>query len=165
MRSHGVCSPFRHPISGKAVGAVNLTSWHQDAGRLLIALAQSTACQVTQGLLYDSSAGELQLLREHLRACRHTGGFVFALTHDMVLMNDQARDTLSGDDGTRPSAAPQVIRSEILSSWRRSKLCGVAPAGSELPFRPDITGVGRLLQAARPVLDHLAGRCHADHRG
>ncbi len=43
--------PIRHPISGKAAGAVNLTSWRTDAGRLLIALAQSTARQVTQGLL------------------------------------------------------------------------------------------------------------------
>jgi hypothetical protein len=43
--------PIRHPISGKAAGAVNLTSWRKDAGRLLIALAQSTARQVTQGLL------------------------------------------------------------------------------------------------------------------
>jgi len=42
---------IRHPISGKAAGAVNLTSWRKDAGRLLIALAQSTARQVTQGLL------------------------------------------------------------------------------------------------------------------
>jgi transcriptional regulator of acetoin/glycerol metabolism len=90
--------PIRHPISGKTVGAVNLTSWHRDASRLLIALAQSTARQVTQGLLDDSSAGELQLLREYLRACRHTGGSVFALTHDMVLMNDQARDTLDPGD-------------------------------------------------------------------
>ena len=90
--------PIRHPISGKAVGAINLTSWRRDAGPLLIALAQSTARQVTQGLLDDSSAGELQLLREYLRACRHTGGSVFALTHDMVLMNDQARDTFDPGD-------------------------------------------------------------------
>ncbi|HJY00386.1 MAG TPA: GAF domain-containing protein, partial [Streptosporangiaceae bacterium] len=90
--------PIRHPISGQAVGAVNLTCWRKDAGRLLIALAQSTAAQVTQGLLNDSSAEEFQLLREYLRACRSTGGFVFALTHDMVLMNDQARDTLDPGD-------------------------------------------------------------------
>ena len=43
--------PIRHPISGKAAGAVNLTSRRKDAGRLLIALAQSTARQFTQGLL------------------------------------------------------------------------------------------------------------------
>ena len=68
--------PVRHPISGQVIGAVNLTCWRRDAGRLLIALAQSTAGQVTQGLLNDSSAREVRLLQEYLRACRHTGGIV-----------------------------------------------------------------------------------------
>ena len=90
--------PIRHPISGKVVGAVNLTCWRKNAGQLLTTLAQSTARQVTQALLDDSSAEEFQLLREYLRACRYTGGLVFALTHDMVLMNDQARDTLDPGD-------------------------------------------------------------------
>jgi sigma-54 dependent transcriptional regulator, acetoin dehydrogenase operon transcriptional activator AcoR len=90
--------PIRHPVSGKTVGAVNLTCWRKDAGRLLIALAHSTARQVTQGLLHDSTAAEFQLLQEYLRACRYAGGFVLALTHDMVLMNDQARDTLDPGD-------------------------------------------------------------------
>ena len=102
--------PVRHPISGKAVGAVNLTCWRKDAGRLLIALAQSTARQVTQGLLDDSSAEEFQLLREYLRACRYTGGFVFALTSDMVLMNDRARDTLDpGDQAALLGHAAQAL--------------------------------------------------------
>ena len=102
--------PIRHPISGQAVGAVNLTCWRKDAGRLLIALAQSTADQVTQGLLNDSSAEELQLLREFLRACRYTGGFVCALTSDMVLMNDQARVTLDpGDQAALLGHAAQAL--------------------------------------------------------
>jgi transcriptional regulator of acetoin/glycerol metabolism len=102
--------PIRHPMSGQAVGAVNLTCWRKDAGRLLIALAQSTADQVTQGLLNDSSAEELQLLREFLRACRYTGGFVFALTNDMVLMNDQARVTLDpGDQAALLGHAAQAL--------------------------------------------------------
>jgi len=102
--------PIRHPISGKTVGAVNLTCWRKDAGRLLIALAQSTAGQVTQGLLDESSAKELQLLREYLRACRYTGGFVFALTNDMVLMNDQARVTLDpGDQAALLGQAAQAL--------------------------------------------------------
>jgi transcriptional regulator of acetoin/glycerol metabolism len=102
--------PIRHPISGKAVGAVNLTCWRKDAGRLLIALAQSTARQVTQGLLDDSSTKEFQLLREYLRTCRYTGGLVFALTSDMVLMNDQARDTLDpGDQAALLGHAAQAL--------------------------------------------------------
>ena len=83
--------PIRHPSSSKIIGAVNLTCWRKDAGQLLIALTQSTAGQVAQGPLNDSSAEEFELLREYLRACRHTGGLVFALASDMVLMNDQAR--------------------------------------------------------------------------
>jgi transcriptional regulator of acetoin/glycerol metabolism len=94
----GAGVPIRHPVSGKVIGAVYLTCWRKDAGRLLIALAQSTADQVTQGLLTDSSAEEFQLLREYLRACRHAGGFIFALTNDMVLTNDQARDALDPAD-------------------------------------------------------------------
>ena len=102
--------PIRHPVSGKAIGAVNLTCWRKDAGRLLIALAHSTGGQVTQGLLDDSSAEEFQLLQEYLRACRHTGGFVFALTNDMVLMNDQARDTLDpGDQAALLGHAAQAL--------------------------------------------------------
>jgi sigma-54 dependent transcriptional regulator, acetoin dehydrogenase operon transcriptional activator AcoR len=102
--------PIRHPISGQAVGAVNLTCWRKDAGRLLIALAHSTAGQITQGLLDDSSAEEFQLLREYLQACRYTGGFVCALTSDMVLMNDQARGTLDpGDQAALLGHAAQAL--------------------------------------------------------
>src|SRR4249920_2714427 len=69
--------PVRHPISGKIIGAVDLTCWHKDASTLLIALAQSTVGQITQALFNDSGAGEAQLLQKYLRACRHTGGIIF----------------------------------------------------------------------------------------
>jgi transcriptional regulator of acetoin/glycerol metabolism len=90
--------PVRHPISGKIIGAVDLTCWRKDAGALLIALAHSTAGQITQALLNDSSAGEVQLLQEYLRASQHTTGIVFALSSDMVMMNDYTRDVLDPGD-------------------------------------------------------------------
>src|SRR5436190_12012821 len=90
--------PVRHPISGKAVGAVGLTCWRKDASALLIALAHSAAGQITQALLNDSGAGEAQLLQEYLRACRHTGGIIFAINNDMVMMNHHARDVLDPGD-------------------------------------------------------------------
>src|SRR5258708_36329381 len=86
--------PIYHPISGKAIAAMNLTCWRKDAGRLVIALAQSTAGQITQALLNDSSAREFQLLQEHLRACRHTGGIVCAVASAMGLMDDHAANGL-----------------------------------------------------------------------
>ena len=90
--------PICHPVCGKAIGAVNLTCWRKDADALLIALAKTAAGQITQALLTDASARESRLLQEYLRACRHTGGIVVALTSDLVLMNDHARDVLDPGD-------------------------------------------------------------------
>ena len=146
--------PIRHPVSGRTVGAVNLTCWRKDAGRLLIALAQSTAGQVTQGLLHDSSAEEFQLLREYLRACRCTGGFVFALTNDMVLMNDQARDTLDPGDqaallghaaGALAAGHPAVVDVELPTGARARMRC-----------RP-LRGTGRRRRAGGVVQVKLTG--------
>ncbi|WP_349252278.1 GAF domain-containing protein [Streptomyces virginiae] len=47
------------------------------------------------------------------------------------------------------------MRSPILSSWQRSRLLGLSPDQSELPFEQDIDLEGPLLRAAEPVLDRL----------
>jgi sigma-54 dependent transcriptional regulator, acetoin dehydrogenase operon transcriptional activator AcoR len=91
-------APVRHPISSKIIGVVDLTCWRKDADALLIALAQSTAGQIAQALLNDTSEWEVQLLQEYLRACRHNAGIVFALNDDMVMMNHHARDVLDPGD-------------------------------------------------------------------
>jgi transcriptional regulator of acetoin/glycerol metabolism len=146
--------PVRHPVSGLIIGAVGLTCWRKDAGRLLIALAHSTAGQVTQGLLDDSSAGEFQLLREYLRACRHTGGFVFALTSDMVLMNDQARDTLDPGD----QAALLGHAAQALAGDRPAVVDVELPTGARarMHCRP-LRGKGRRRIAAGVVHAKLTG--------
>jgi sigma-54 dependent transcriptional regulator, acetoin dehydrogenase operon transcriptional activator AcoR len=90
--------PIHHPISGKLVGAVDLTCWRKNADPLLIALVKTTADQITQALLNDSSAQELELLQDYLRACRRTSGIVLALSSDVVMMNDHARQVLEPAD-------------------------------------------------------------------
>jgi len=90
--------PIHHPISGKVVGAVDLTCWRKDADPLLIALVKTTADQITQALLNDSSAQELELLQDYLRACRRSNGIVLALSNDVVMMNDHARQVLEPGD-------------------------------------------------------------------
>ncbi len=90
--------PIHHPISGKVVGAVDLTCWRRDADPLLIALVKTTADQITQALLTDSSAQELELLQDYLRACRRSNGIVLALSNDVVMMNDHARQVLEPGD-------------------------------------------------------------------
>src|SRR5580692_1332031 len=90
--------PIRHPISGRTVGAVDLTCWRKDADPLLIALAKTTADQIMQALLTDISSQDVQLLQEYMRACKRTGGMVLALSHDTVMLNDYARQVLDPAD-------------------------------------------------------------------
>jgi sigma-54 dependent transcriptional regulator, acetoin dehydrogenase operon transcriptional activator AcoR len=90
--------PIHHPISGKVVGAVDLTCWRKDADPLLIALVRTTADQITQALLADSCAEELELVQEYLRACRRTNGIVLAVNDDVAMMNDHARLVLEPGD-------------------------------------------------------------------
>jgi transcriptional regulator of acetoin/glycerol metabolism len=102
--------PIHDPISGKAVGAVDLTCWRRDADPLLIALAKTTADQITQAMLADASARELQLMQEYLRACRRTSGIVLALNNDVVMMNEHARQVLDpGDQGVLLAQAAEVL--------------------------------------------------------
>ena len=104
--------PIRHPISGKTVGAVDLTCWRKDADPLLITLAKTTADQITQALLTDSDAREFELLQEYLRACRHSAGIVLALNHDVVMMNEHARQVLDpGDQAVLLGQATETLAS------------------------------------------------------
>jgi len=91
-------TPIHGPISGKMVGAVDLTRWRKDADALLIALAKTTADQITQALPAAGSAPEVEPLQEYLRACRHSSGIVLARNSDMVMMNDYARQVLDPGD-------------------------------------------------------------------
>ena len=90
--------PIRHPLSGKTVGALDLTCWRRDAGPLLVTLARSTAEQIRQALLTETGMREIALLQAYLRACRHSAGMVFALNNDVVMMNEMARGTLGAGD-------------------------------------------------------------------
>ena len=105
--------PIHDPISGKAVGAVDLTCWRRDADPLLIALAKTTADQITQAMLADSSARELQLMQEYMRACRRTSGIVLALNNDVVMMNEYARQVLDpGDQGVLLGQAAEMLATQ-----------------------------------------------------
>jgi len=90
--------PIHHPVTGKTVGAVDLTCWRKDAGPLLVTLAKSTADQIRQALRTDTGVRETELLHEYLRTCRRTAGIVFAMSDDVVMMNDLARTMLSPAD-------------------------------------------------------------------
>ena len=119
--------PIQHPLSGKTVGAVDLTCWRSDAGPLLMTLAKTTAGQIRQALLADTAAQEIQLLQEYLRVCRRTSGIVIALNNEVVMINDYARTVLAPAD----QAALLQQATEALAERRRSVLVDL-PTGTRL---------------------------------
>jgi transcriptional regulator of acetoin/glycerol metabolism len=93
-------APIQHPISGKTIGAIDLTCWRKDAGQLLIALARTTAEQIRTALLTHSNIREMVLFQAYLRTCKRTTGIVMAFNDDIVMMNDHARKLLDPADQT-----------------------------------------------------------------
>jgi transcriptional regulator of acetoin/glycerol metabolism len=129
--------PIHHPISGKTVGAVDLTCWRRDAGSLLLTLAKSTAEQIRQQLLADAGTRELELFNEYLRACRRSAGIVFAVDSDVSMMNDLARTVLDPAD----QAALLGHGADALAGGRSGRLEVQLPTGAtaRMTLRP-VTG-------------------------
>ncbi|QNE16890.1 Fis family transcriptional regulator [Kribbella qitaiheensis] len=117
--------PIKHPISGKTVGAIDLTCWRKDAGSLLIALAKTTADQIRAALLSDSSAREQELLQEYLLAGRRSGDMVLAVNDDLLLMNTSAQQNLDASD----QAAVLAHAADILAQTAGSALAVELPSG------------------------------------
>jgi sigma-54 dependent transcriptional regulator, acetoin dehydrogenase operon transcriptional activator AcoR len=129
-------APVRHPVSGKILGVVDLTCWRKDASALLIALAHSTAGQIAQALLNDSSAGEVELLREYMRACRHAAGIVFALDNNMVMMSRYAGEVLDpGDQAAVLGHAAQALATGHLGAVDVELPSGARARMSSRPVR------------------------------
>lgn len=120
--------PLHHPISGKVVGAVDLTCWRRDAGSLLIALARTLAGQVSQELLTVSATREFEIFQAYLQACRRASGLVVALADDVVMMNDRARLLL---DPLDQSVLLEHAR-EMLGSVRSGRVTVDLPSGLKL---------------------------------
>jgi len=118
--------PIHDPLSGKMIGAVDLTCWRKDADALLVALAKTTADQITGALINDSTAREFRLMQEYLRACRHTSGIVLALSADVVMMNDSARQMLDPGD----QLAVLGHATEALASHHPSAVTVTLPTGA-----------------------------------
>ncbi|GAA1861728.1 sigma-54-dependent Fis family transcriptional regulator [Asanoa iriomotensis] len=134
--------PIHHPISGKTIGAVDLTCWRKDADPLLLTLAKTTAGQIQQALLTESGIRELELLQEYLRTCRRTAGIVFALNNDVVMMNDHARQVL---DPTEQSVLLAQAAETLASRAPTASVVVELPSGvrARLYCRP-VRGEGRL---------------------
>ena len=84
-------APIRHPIRGKVVGVLDITTWSQAPGPMLTALASATAHQIEAELLAQTGKRELALMREYMKVCQRSSWPVLALNNDVVMMNDALR--------------------------------------------------------------------------
>jgi len=153
--------PINDPLTGKLLGAVDLTCWRKDADALLVALVKTTADQITSALLNDSTARESRLLHEYLRACRHTSGIVMAMSSDVVMMNDAARQVLDAGD----QAAVLGHAAEALASRRSGAVTVTLPTGTRArvhcrPLSPDGPPSDGVVHVK--LIEHAAARHVAD---
>src|SRR5207244_12591553 len=100
------------------------------------------------------------LLREYLRTCRHTSGIVLALSNDMVMMNDSARQMLSaGDQAAVLGHAADVMASGragavtlALPSGATAKMfCRPVPSGAEFAGAEPVGGVVHVKLIEQPA--------------
>ncbi len=73
----------------------------------------------------------------------------------MGVVGDRIGPVRSRDRFLQGESVEGSVRSPILSSWQRSRLLGLSPDQSELPFNGDFDPDAALLRAAGPVLDRL----------
>ncbi|WP_308282627.1 sigma-54-dependent Fis family transcriptional regulator [Pseudonocardia nigra] len=117
--------PIRHPVRGTVLGVIDLTCWRRDAGMTLSTAASIIARRVEETLLEQSGRREVALMHDYLAACRRNRGAVFALSDDLLMMNDRARAVLDPAD-----QAPLLAQAaEALSSGRRYQLMVDLPSG------------------------------------
>ena len=96
--------PARAPRSGtrspaRLLGVIDLTCWRRDAGRCMVATAVARiARQIEEALLDQSGPRELAVLHDYLIACRRNRGAVFAVSDDLLMMNDRARELIDPAD-------------------------------------------------------------------
>jgi transcriptional regulator of acetoin/glycerol metabolism len=147
--------PIKHPISGKIVGAIDLTCWRKDAGSLLITLAKTTSDQIRAALLKDSSAREQELLQEYLLAGRRSGEMVLAVNDDLLLMNAVAQQNLDGSD----QAAVLAHAADILAQAGSNTLAVELPSGRQVritcrPVPEDGPSAGAVILITQQTAGH-----------
>lgn len=119
-------APIRHPVTGKLLGVIDLTCWRTDANPLMVAAATTAAKRIEEALFEHSGGHELALLQDYLQTCRRAQGAVLAISNDMLMMNNRAREIL--DPGDQQVVLAQAT--EALSAGGRQLLIVDLPSGA-----------------------------------
>lgn len=91
-------APIHHPTTGKVLGVVDLTCWRADASAMMGAAVSSIARRIEEALLESAGRREVTLLQDYLSTCRRNRGPVLAVSNDLVMLNDAAREQIDPRD-------------------------------------------------------------------
>jgi transcriptional regulator of acetoin/glycerol metabolism len=134
-------TPIRHPIRGKVIGILDITTWSQTPGPMLMALASSTARQIEAELRAQTGMRELALVHEYMKICQRSSGPVLALNNDVVMMNDALRQLVDPtEQQTLIGYAVDTMRVDNRHALRTVEL----PSGrtAHMRYSPASTGSG-----------------------
>lgn len=119
-------APIHHPTNGKVLGVVDLTCWRVDASPMMVAAVSSIARRIEESLLENTGRRELALLQDYLTTCRRNRGPVLAISNDLVMLNDAAREQID----PRDQVTLLGLATEALSSGKPTQFNCPLPTGA-----------------------------------
>jgi transcriptional regulator of acetoin/glycerol metabolism len=131
-------APIIHPVRGHLAGVLDLTSWADTSGPLLLTLARTTAKRIEEAMLASTGARELSLFREYLASCQRGSGAVLAVNQDVVMVNSHAEELFDVTD----RAALITHTADMVGSPKPVTVVADLPSGlvARLEYRPVFSG-------------------------
>jgi sigma-54 dependent transcriptional regulator, acetoin dehydrogenase operon transcriptional activator AcoR len=131
-------APIHHPTTGKVLGVVDLTCWRVDASPMMAAAVSSIARRIEEALLENTGRRELALLQDYLTVCRRNRGPVLAISNDLVMLNDAAREQID----PRDQVTLLGLTTEALSSGKSAQFNCPLPSGASarVACKPSFNG-------------------------
>lgn len=131
-------APIIHPIRGQLAGVLDLTSWAESSGPLLLTLARTTAKRIEEAMLASTGARELALFREYLASCQRGSGAILAVNQDVVMVNSHAEELYDVTD----RAALITHTADMVGSTKPVTVVADLPSGvvARLEYRPVYSG-------------------------
>lgn len=150
-------APIRHPVTGKLLGVVDLTCWRRDADPKLLVTATNLANRIEEAILEDVGRREFALLRQYLAATRRSLNPALAISDDLVMMNDSARDLID----SRDQEALLGQATEALAAGKARVFSTILPSGAtaQVHCQPNEPGfVGGVVQVQLLAPEPAASR-------
>ncbi|GHF93986.1 MULTISPECIES: sigma-54-dependent Fis family transcriptional regulator [Amycolatopsis] len=131
-------APIIHPLRGHLVGVLDLTSWADTSGPLLLTLARTTAKRIEEAMLATTGARELSLFREYLASCQRGSGAILAVNQDVVMVNSHAEELYDVTD----RAALITHTADLVGSTKPVTVVADLPSGTtaRMEYRPVYSG-------------------------